>query len=128
MAIGQAFIAANLDKRFEANSYAKTFLEGIPADRVVQFHLAGHSEMGTHIIDTHDHPVTDEVWDLYEMALKRFGPVSTMIERDDNIPPLAELVAELDHARTIAARVLGSKLKKTATLSAPAQRGASVRS
>ena len=107
---------------------ARTFLEGIPADRVVQFHLAGHSEMGTHIIDTHDHPVTDEVWDLYEMALKRFGPVSTMIERDDNIPPVAELVAELDHARAIAARVLGSKIKKMAKVAAPDQPGARVRS
>ena len=86
---------------------AKTFLDGIPADRVVQFHLAGHSEMGTHIIDTHDHPVTPEVFDLYAAALKRFGPVSTMIERDDNIPPIAELVDELNEARKIAERVLG---------------------
>ena len=86
---------------------AKEFLEGIPADRVIQFHLAGHSEMGTHIIDTHDHPVTPEVFDLYALALKRFGPVSTMIERDDNIPPLAELIDELNHTRKIAARVLG---------------------
>ena len=89
---------------------AKTFLDGIPADRVIQFHLAGHSEMGTHIIDTHDHPVTPEVFDLYALALKRFGPVSTMIERDDNIPPLAELIDELNHTRKIAARVLGKSL------------------
>jgi hypothetical protein len=72
----------------------------------VQFHLAGHSEANTHFIDTHDEPVKDEVWELYARALKRFGPVSTMIERDDNIPPLADLIAELDHARAIAARVL----------------------
>ncbi len=84
----------------------KTFLDGIPADRVVQFHLAGHSDMDTYIIDTHDHPVCPEVWDLYRMALGRFGPVSAMIERDDNIPPLAELVAELGMARAIAAEVL----------------------
>ena len=70
-----------------------TFLNGIPADRVVQFHMAGHSHMGTHIIDTHDHPVCEDVWDLYVAALKRFGRVSTMIERDDNIPPLDELSA-----------------------------------
>ena len=83
-----------------------TFLDGIPADRVVQFHMAGHSHMGTHIIDTHDAPVCDEVWELYAAAVKRFGRVSTMIERDDNIPPLAELVEEVDQSRRIAERLL----------------------
>jgi len=73
----------------------------------VQFHLAGHSDMENYIVDTHDHPVREEVWDLYMAALKRFGPVSTIIERDDDIPPLADMVAELDHARTLAERVLG---------------------
>ncbi|MGD9920999.1 MAG: DUF692 domain-containing protein [Pseudorhodoplanes sp.] len=82
------------------------FIEGIPKDRVVQFHIAGHSHMETHIIDTHDHPVCPEVWALYEAAVRRFGPVSTMIERDDNIPPLAELVEEINTARDIAARAL----------------------
>lgn len=86
---------------------AKEFLNGIPADRVIQFHLAGHSDMGTHIIDTHDEPVRAEVWDLYKAALQRFGPVSTMIERDDNIPPLADLLDELAHARLLAEDVLG---------------------
>lgn len=90
------------------------FLNGIPADRVVQFHVAGHSHMDTFIIDTHDHDVCDEVWDLYRHALKRFGPVSTMIERDDNIPPLKDLVAELETARGIAADVLGDKSKLVA--------------
>ena len=80
-----------------------TFLQGIPADRVVQFHLAGHTDAQTHIIDTHDRPVCAEVWDLYRLALRRFGPVSTMIERDDSIPPLGELVREVAHARAIAA-------------------------
>jgi uncharacterized protein len=83
-----------------------SFIDSIPADRVVQFHLAGHSEADTHFIDTHDEPVKQEVWDLYEHALKRFGPVSTMIERDDKIPPLADLVAELDMARAVARRAL----------------------
>lgn len=85
---------------------AQAFLEGIPRDRVVQFHVAGHSHEETHIIDTHDHPVCPEVWDLYRVALERFGPVSTLLERDDNIPPLAELVEELDHARRVAAETL----------------------
>jgi uncharacterized protein len=81
------------------------FIESIPVDRVVQFHLAGHSEGETYKIDTHDQPVCKEVWQLYERALKRFGPVTTMIERDDNIPPLEDLIAELDQARSISSRV-----------------------
>jgi uncharacterized protein (UPF0276 family) len=87
---------------------AGDFLNGVPRDRVVQFHVAGHSHEESHIVDTHDHPVCDEVWELYRAAVAHFGPVSTMIERDDNIPPLAELVDELDHARGIARSVLGS--------------------
>src|SRR5947199_561347 len=83
-----------------------TFLNGIPADRVVQFHMAGHSHMGTHIIDTHDHPVCEDVWELYAAALKRFGRVSTMIERDDNIPPLDELLIEVARTREMAGKVL----------------------
>lgn len=79
------------------------YLRGIPVERVQQFHLAGHSNMGTHIIDTHDEPVVDPVWDLYAQAVRRFGEVSAMIERDDNIPPLTELLAELAHARRVAA-------------------------
>jgi uncharacterized protein (UPF0276 family) len=82
------------------------FLAGVPAERVQQFHLAGHRNLDTHIIDTHDEPIVDPVWDLYAAAVRRFGAVSTMIERDDNIPPLDELVAELDQARRIAAAVL----------------------
>ena len=83
-----------------------TFLDGIPADRVVQFHMAGHSHMGTHIVDTHDNDVCEDVWDLYVAALKRFGAVSTIIERDDNIPPLAELMPEVDRLRRVAHEVL----------------------
>jgi len=81
------------------------YLNGIPADRVQQLHLAGHEDHGRYIIDTHDQPVPDPVWDLYAHALRRFGSISTMIERDDNIPPLAELIEELQHARSIAAQV-----------------------
>ncbi|MFZ6773822.1 DUF692 domain-containing protein [Undibacterium sp. SXout7W] len=81
------------------------YLAGIPVERVQQIHLAGHHHHGTHIIDTHDHPVADPVWELYAHALRRFGPVASMIERDDNIPPLAELVAELNIARRIAAGI-----------------------
>lgn len=78
-----------------------TYLQAIPVNRVQQFHLAGHLNLGTHIIDTHDHPVIDSVWSLYGEALRRFGPVATMIERDDNIPPLSELLQELEIAREL---------------------------
>jgi uncharacterized protein len=82
---------------------ALQYLHAIPKERVRQFHLAGHSDMGDHLIDTHDHPIAPPVWNLYRAAVAHFGPVATMIERDDNIPPLSELVAELDLARAIAA-------------------------
>lgn len=79
------------------------FIAGLPAERVIQIHLAGHEHNQTHIIDTHDAPVIDAVWDLYARTIALLGPVSTMIERDADIPPFAELEAELDRARAIAA-------------------------
>lgn len=79
-----------------------SYIEGVPAESVIQFHLAGHQDNGDHLIDTHDHPVCDGVWDIYRQALMHFGYVPTMIERDDKIPPLPELLAELDIARAIA--------------------------
>jgi uncharacterized protein len=82
---------------------ASTYLRAVPKDRVRQFHLAGHSDLGGHLIDTHDHPIAGPVWELYREAVSHFGAVPTMIERDANIPPLSELVAELDVARAIAA-------------------------
>lgn len=85
------------------------FLDGLPPARVKQIHLAGHDNCGDLIIDTHDAPVINPVWDLYGEALRRFGPVPTMIERDDKIPPLATLVREIDRARAIAADVLHKK-------------------
>jgi uncharacterized protein (UPF0276 family) len=81
---------------------ADAYLAGVPAERVGQIHLAGHTNKGTHIIDTHDHPIIDPVWALYRKAVRQLGPVATMIERDDNIPPLEELLAELGQARVIA--------------------------
>jgi len=83
---------------------AEAFLEGIPVEKVRQIHLAGHTP-GDIIIDTHDRAVCEEVWQLYARACARFGPAATMIERDDDIPALEELLAELDMARDIAAKV-----------------------
>jgi uncharacterized protein (UPF0276 family) len=78
------------------------YLEGIPKQRVWQHHIAGHSNNGNLIIDTHDQDIIDPVWKLYQEAAKRFGAVSTMIERDGNIPPLQQVIEELEHARSIA--------------------------
>jgi len=78
------------------------YLNAINPSRVRQIHLAGHSDYGDYVIDTHDHPVCDPVWSLYDSAIKRLGAISTMIERDDNIPALDELIKELDIARRIA--------------------------
>lgn len=80
---------------------ALTYLEAIPVERVWQFHLAGHSDRGGFLLDTHDHPVREEVWQLYAEACRRFGKVSTLLERDDNIPELPELQLELERARSI---------------------------
>ena len=85
---------------------AKAFIDGVPKNRVQQIHLAGHQNNGDYIIDTHDAPVIDPVWDLYEYAISRFGAISTMIERDDHIPELGVLVEELQIARDIAAKSL----------------------
>ena len=100
--VNNVFVSA-----FNHDYSAHDFIAGIPRDRVVQFHLAGHEHATSHIVDTHDAMVCDEVWDLYRAALKRFGPVSTIIERDDDIPPLAEMVDELGKARRLGIEILG---------------------
>jgi hypothetical protein len=84
---------------------AERYLAEIPAARVFQIHLAGHSAQGELLIDTHDHPVRDEVWSLYASALRRLGSVSTLIEWDDRIPALETLAAEAARAREGMARV-----------------------
>ena len=81
-------------------------LADVPCARVRQIHLAGHSQGAELLIDTHDTAVPPSVWDLYAHILPRLGPVATMIERDDAIPPLADLLAELATARAIGATAL----------------------
>lgn len=80
------------------------YLAAIPPARVVQLHIAGHRDVDGFKIDTHDAPVCEAVWTLYAQAARRFPAAATLLERDDAIPPLAELIAELDRARAIAAR------------------------
>ena len=81
----------------------REYLRAIPAGSVWQFHLAGPSEMGPLLVDTHDHPVLPEVWELYREAVGRFGEVSSLVEWDDRIPELPVLLAERDKAAAIAA-------------------------
>ena len=83
-----------------------TYIQAMPAARVAQIHLAGHLNHGDYIIDTHDSPVIQPVWELYAATIKHLGRVSTMIERDDNMPPLTELLAEINHARKITDTIL----------------------
>lgn len=82
------------------------YLKAIPVDRVQQIHVAGHTNLGDMIVDTHDHTVIPPVWQLYQKALKRFGMVSTLLERDDRFPPLSMLLNELQKMRQIAAKAL----------------------
>ena len=78
---------------------ARQYIDGIPADRVVQVHLAGHTNEGTHILDTHSGRAIPQVWKLYERLVARTGPVSTLFEWDASIPPLATVVREAAKAR-----------------------------
>lgn len=80
---------------------AKKYIRGIPPGAVRQVHLAGHTRQGDKLVDTHDAPVCDAVWDLYAYTVGRIGARPTMIERDDHIPALADLLQELDIARRI---------------------------
>lgn len=81
------------------------YLRSLPHNRVVQMHLAGHHDVGTHVVDTHDRPVADAVWELYDTAVQLIGPVSTLLEWDDNLPPFPEVHAEVLKARRFAETV-----------------------
>jgi uncharacterized protein (UPF0276 family) len=100
--VNNVFVSAH-NHGFDANRY----VDSIPGDRVFQIHLAGHSVSGGMLIDTHDHPVTDAVWKLYERAIERLGPISTLIEWDDEIPAYERLIEEADRARSILEAVSG---------------------
>jgi uncharacterized protein (UPF0276 family) len=88
---------------------ASDYIDGVPADRVAQFHLAGHSDKGAYLFDSHDALVPDTVWDLYRSAVARFGAVPSLIEWDDHIPELEVLVGESQKAAAIEADVLGHR-------------------
>jgi len=85
-----------------------TYLESVPVDRVGQIHLAGHSDLGTHLLDTHDGHVIDAVWELYRRAIARFGAVSTLVEWDEHVPEWEVLLAEAERARAIESETTAS--------------------
>ena len=97
--VNNVFVSAH-NQGFDPRAY----LAALPGERIGQIHLAGHSVDGALLIDTHDALVCDPVWALYGEAIARFGPRSTMIEWDAQVPPLADLIAELDRARAVAAQ------------------------
>jgi uncharacterized protein (UPF0276 family) len=82
------------------------YLDGIPPARVGQIHLAGHADRGTHLLDTHDRRVADPVWDLYRHAIRRLGPVPTLVEWDESIPPIGEVLAESARALALESQVI----------------------
>jgi len=81
---------------------ARAYVDAMPAERVVQIHLAGHSDHGTHLLDTHDAPVADGVWELYRHAIRRLGRVATLVEWDGEVPPLAVVEDQALRARAAA--------------------------
>jgi uncharacterized protein len=86
---------------------AETYLAGLPGDRIGQIHLAGHTDMGTYLFDTHDGPVIGTVWELYRQAVRLFGRVSTLVEWDDRVPDLDVVCAEADRARAVEVEAVG---------------------
>ncbi|HZC34082.1 MAG TPA: DUF692 family protein, partial [Chthoniobacterales bacterium] len=84
-----------------------SYVNAVPAERVAQIHIAGHSKFEKYILDTHDHPVIDPVWELYARAIQRCGPTATLLEWDDNIPSFDEVHAEALKANRY---LLGSEL------------------
>jgi uncharacterized protein (UPF0276 family) len=99
--VNNVFVSS-VNHRFDPQEY----LAAIPPERVWQFHLAGHTERGGYLLDTHDHPVREEVWDLYRRAVQRFGEVPTLIEWDGNIPGWDRLELECSTARTTQSEAL----------------------
>ena len=81
------------------------YLNGVPAERVGQIHIAGHSKFESSILDTHDHPVLDPVWKMYAHAIKLCGPTSTLLEWDAHIPSFEEVHREALKAKRFLADV-----------------------
>lgn len=114
--VNNVFVSA-----FNHGFSAVEYIDSLPVDRVHQVHLAGYSDQGAFLHDTHDHPVAEAVWNLYAHTVRRFGALSTLVEWDDRIPPLAVLRAEAERARRISEDIRGdiaARQHTTSTLEA----------
>lgn len=106
--INNVFVSA-----FNLGFDSAEYINSLNPRAIKQFHLAGHTDNKTHLVDTHDHPVRDEVWGLYRHACQLFGPVPTLLERDDNIPDFSELLQELQLARELQNQVLTQRSRQS---------------
>lgn len=94
--VNNVYVSAH-NHRYDPEEYIRT----LPAERIVQIHLAGPTDYGHLLVDTHDHPVPSRVWELYALAMKLTGGVATLLEWDANIPDYPELLAELHKANAV---------------------------
>jgi uncharacterized protein len=84
---------------FNAGTDPLAYLDAFPFEHVVQLHIAGHQHCGTHIVDTHDRPVCDAVWELQRVAWQRTGGAATLLEWDGDVPGFERVHAEVLRAR-----------------------------
>jgi uncharacterized protein (UPF0276 family) len=98
------------------------YIHNVPRERVVQFHLAGHTDCGTHRVDTHDSPVIDPVWELYRLAHRLTGGAATLLEWDANIPAFPVVHAEVLKAK----RYMTDELAPAAAPALPKRAGSAV--
>lgn len=103
--VNNVYVSA-FNHRFDARQY----IDALPASHVVQIHLAGHEHHGSHIIDTHDNAVIDDVWDLYAYTLQKMGFISTMVEWDGKIPDFSILLDEINKARRLVPQPLSKAI------------------
>jgi hypothetical protein len=97
-----------------------TYVNAVPAERVAQIHIAGHSKFEKYTLDTHDHPVLEPVWRLYARAIERIGPTATLLEWDDRIPSFEEVHAEAMKAERFLAAARTKARAATAELAGAA--------
>jgi uncharacterized protein (UPF0276 family) len=118
--IGEIADKANIGLLFDVNNVFVSsynhgldpveFVRRVPHERIVQIHLAGHTNFGSYIIDTHAGHVSDPVWDLYRLTIEHTGAVSTLVEWDDEIPALEVVLAEAERARSERERALSARV------------------
>ena len=108
--LNNIIVTAYNQNELNIQAFAQAWLNDIPVDKVGEFHLAGYSavDQGQLIVDDHSQEVSRECWELYRYALKRFGPIPTLIERDNNLPSWGTLLEEVKVARNIAEQVLSN--------------------